>query len=222
MNQAKARIAVFSSQSLFCTGITLSLIKYDTIRITMACPFSPQALDKLVGLLPDIIIVDIDDDVSKAISVIEAIQARITGPGIIVMSSNETDVSQITQFPDIIHHPKNITADDLYVAIMTIADPDLPIEPLEKSRPVMIISEKEGMLITTNDREYNVGPLTPREREVLSYVALGYLNKQIADTLGISTETIKNHITSSLRKLHANSRTDAVVQAIKQGLITIS
>ncbi len=222
MNQAKARIAVFSSQPLFCTGISLSLVKYDAIRVLMACPFSPESLDKLVSLLPDIIIVDIDDDPDRALKNVEAVQARITGPGIIVMSSNGTDVSRFTALPDIMHHPKSVTADDLYVAIMSIADPEYPIEPLEKSKQVTIVSDKEGMLVTANDREQSNGPLTTREREVLSYVALGYLNKQIADTLGISTETIKNHITSSLRKLHATSRTDAVVQAIRQGLITIS
>ncbi len=63
--------------------------------------------------------------------------------------------------------------------------------------------------------------LTPREMEILEYVARGCLNKEIAVELGISEQTIKNHITSILRKLNANARTEAVVVAIKQGLITI-
>ena len=53
-------------------------------------------------------------------------------------------------------------------------------------------------------------------------MAQGYLNKQIADVLNVSEQTIKNHITSILRKLNANARTQAVVVAIKKGLITIS
>jgi two-component system response regulator DegU len=48
------------------------------------------------------------------------------------------------------------------------------------------------------------------------------LNKQIAVELGISEQTIKNHVTSILRKLNANARTEAVVLALKQGLITIN
>ena len=63
-------------------------------------------------------------------------------------------------------------------------------------------------------------PLTPRETEVLGYIALGYLNKQIADKLGISEQTIKNHISSILRKLDANDRTQAVVMAIRYGWIS--
>jgi len=53
-------------------------------------------------------------------------------------------------------------------------------------------------------------------------MAQGYLNKQIAFTLKISEQTVKNHVTSILRKLNANARTQAVVEAIKQGLLSIS
>jgi len=63
-------------------------------------------------------------------------------------------------------------------------------------------------------------PLTQRETEVIGYVALGYLNKQIADKLGISEQTIKNHISSILRKLDANDRTQAVVMAMHYGWIS--
>jgi len=72
------------------------------------------------------------------------------------------------------------------------------------------------------DTEDIMSPLTPREIEILDYVARGFLNKQIAIELGISEQTIKNHVTSILRKLNANARTEAVVLAIKQGMITIS
>ena len=61
-----------------------------------------------------------------------------------------------------------------------------------------------------------------RETEILDYIAQGFLNKQIAVKLGISEQTIKNYVTSILRKLNANARTEAVVVAIRQGLITIS
>ena len=53
-------------------------------------------------------------------------------------------------------------------------------------------------------------------------MAQGFLNKQIASQLSISEQTIKNHITSILRKLDANARTEAVITAIKRGLITIT
>jgi len=63
-------------------------------------------------------------------------------------------------------------------------------------------------------------PLTPRETEILSHIAYGYMNKQIAAKLGISEQTIKNHMSSILRKLEVNDRTQAVVLAMHNGWIS--
>ncbi len=63
--------------------------------------------------------------------------------------------------------------------------------------------------------------LTSREMEILNYIAQGYPNKQVAAKLDISESTIKNHVTAILVKLNANDRTDAVVIAIKHGLISV-
>jgi len=62
-------------------------------------------------------------------------------------------------------------------------------------------------------------PLTPRELEVLAMLAEGISNKMLAYRLGISEHTVKFHITSILTKLRAGSRTDAVMQGIRRGLI---
>ncbi len=64
--------------------------------------------------------------------------------------------------------------------------------------------------------------LTSREIQILHYVAQGYANKLIASELGISENTVKNFMSRVLTKLNANDRTDAVVIAIKLGLISVS
>jgi DNA-binding NarL/FixJ family response regulator len=61
--------------------------------------------------------------------------------------------------------------------------------------------------------------LSDREIEVLERIASGGSNKEIADTLGISTQTVKNHISSILRKLSLNDRTQAVLYALRRGWI---
>jgi len=63
-------------------------------------------------------------------------------------------------------------------------------------------------------------PLTRRETEILRFIARGYMNKQIAKELGLSEQTIKNHLSSILRKLDVNDRTQAVVLAIHNGWIS--
>ena len=66
-----------------------------------------------------------------------------------------------------------------------------------------------------------VEPISPREAEVLEYVAYGNANKQIGVKLNISEQTVKNHMVSILDKLYANDRTHAVVTALRHGWITI-
>jgi DNA-binding NarL/FixJ family response regulator len=80
------------------------------------------------------------------------------------------------------------------------------------------ITEKIHCLL---DRININGPLSLREMEVLNYAALGKSNKQIAEIIGLSESTIKNHFSSTLRKLHANDRTHAVTLALCNGWLNI-
>ena len=64
-------------------------------------------------------------------------------------------------------------------------------------------------------------PLSAREMEVLSLIAEGMMNKQVAVILGISSQTVKNHMAHILEKLNVNDRTSAVLYAVSQGWITI-
>jgi DNA-binding NarL/FixJ family response regulator len=62
-------------------------------------------------------------------------------------------------------------------------------------------------------------PLTGRESQVLLHLALGLSNKDIARSLSISVETVKEHVQNILRKINANDRTDAAVRAIRFGIL---
>ncbi|MFN3308883.1 MAG: response regulator transcription factor, partial [Anaerolineales bacterium] len=64
-------------------------------------------------------------------------------------------------------------------------------------------------------------PLSPREMEVLSYLSLGQSNKEIAHHLGISHQTVKNHLASLFRKLGVEDRTQAVVYALQRGWVQV-
>lgn len=63
--------------------------------------------------------------------------------------------------------------------------------------------------------------LTPRETEVLRHIALGRSNKEIADALSIGDETVKTHVGNLLSKLQVENRAQAVVQALKRGIVSL-
>ena len=62
-------------------------------------------------------------------------------------------------------------------------------------------------------------PLTSRESQVLLHISLGLSNKEIAKSLLISVETVKEHVQNILRKMEATDRTDAAVKAVRQGFV---
>jgi RNA polymerase sigma factor (sigma-70 family) len=64
-----------------------------------------------------------------------------------------------------------------------------------------------------------LSPLTARERQVLALVADGRTNERVADELGISAETVQSHVRNAMSKLEADTRTQAVANALRQQLI---
>jgi two-component system response regulator DegU len=119
---------------------------------------------------------------------------------------------------------KEVTAVQLIETVRRVARGEHPINESLTARPKVAehVLQQFQELSSRSEAEAFISPLTPREIEILQYIGQGYLNKQIAAELGISEQTIKNHVTSILRKLNANARTEAVVVAIKQGLIKIT
>ncbi|MFN3929705.1 MAG: response regulator transcription factor, partial [Thermoflexus sp.] len=84
---------------------------------------------------------------------------------------------------------------------------------------VVMATEVQQMIKEIEEIDDQV--LSPREREILQYVVLGYSNKAIAGRLGISQQTVKNHITAILRKLDLSDRTQAAILAIRRGWVRL-
>jgi DNA-binding NarL/FixJ family response regulator len=72
-----------------------------------------------------------------------------------------------------------------------------------------------------NPRKGGIGDLTERERQVVALLAEGLSNKLVADRLGISDHTAKFHVNGVMAKLGASTRTEAVVEAVRRGLVTL-
>jgi two-component system, NarL family, response regulator YdfI len=94
---------------------------------------------------------------------------------------------------------------------LVLLDPELTKELASQTRTVT----------STPENTDSLEELTPREIEVLRLMAEGFGNKQIAARLGISDHTVKFHISSILAKLSVSSRTEAVTQGIRMGLIVV-
>jgi DNA-binding NarL/FixJ family response regulator len=107
---------------------------------------------------------------------------------------------------------KNVTQKELVTAIESAAAG----KPASGSAPYAKIA---ASMEPRDARAARDSGLTPRESQVLSHVAFGLSNDEIARSLAISVETVKEHVQNLLRKLAVNDRTQAAVWAVKSGLI---
>ena len=222
----KIQVFVVSQQSLFQQGIEHSLSSTDEVVISGNAGVSDEVLAAMDTLPPDVALVDIDGPADKGLELAYKIKRNSPSIGVVVLTSNPTDAQlfQALKGQAGAYLSKEITADQLVDAIKRVARGEHPINESLTTRPKLAeqVLQQFQELSWRSEAKAFISPLTPRETEILNYIARGFLNKQIAAELDISEQTIKNHVTSILRKLNANARTEAVVVAIKQGLITLS
>lgn len=224
-NNNKIQVFVVSQQSLFQQGIEHSFSDIDDIAISGVTGVSEEVLKAIDNLPPDVTLLDIDGPSENGLDLARRIKQRSPNIGVIVLTSS-TDDNQLflaLKAQAVAYLSKEVTADQLVEIVRRVAKGEHPINESLTARPKVAehVLQQFQELSSRSEAEAFISPLTPREIEILQYIAQGYLNKQIAAELGISEQTIKNHVTSILRKLNANARTEAVVVAIKQGLISI-
>ncbi len=222
----KIQVFILSQQSFFRQGIEHSLASMEDIEITGVAEVNDEVLITIDNLPPDVALVDIDGPSDSGLTLARRIKQRSPSIGVVVLSSNTTDsqLFQALKAQTAAYVNKEITADQLVNTIRRVARGEHPINESLTNRPNVAnqVLQQFQELSWRSEAKDLISPLTPREIEILNYIAQGFLNKQIATKLDISEQTIKNHVTSILRKLNANARTEAVVIAIKQGLISIS
>lgn len=223
----KIQVLVVSQQSLFRQGIEHSLSSMKDIEISGVAGVNTKVLSTIDTLPPDVALVDIDGPSDEGLTLARSIKQRSPSIGVIVLTSNPSDTQlfQALKAQSGAYLSKEVTADQLVDVVRRVAKGEHPINESLTSRPKVaeqVLQQFQELSWRSEaEAEALISPTTPRETEILNYIAQGYLNKQIAVELGISEQTIKNHVTSILRKLNANARTEAVVVAIKQGLISL-
>lgn len=225
MNREKIKVFIFSQQPLFGEGIRHLLSSVEDVQILgRAKVTDTTVLLTIETMPPDVAIVDIDAPSDSGFNLAGRLKQLIPSVRVIALTSSPSDdqlfqalKSQVTAYMS-----KEISGDYLVNIVRRVVRGEYPINENLSNQPKVAehILRKFQELSGDKKVETLVSPLTPRETEILNYIAQGYANKQIAATLNISDQTIKNHVTSILTKLNANARTEAVVIALKKGLIT--
>ena len=222
----KTKVLIVSQQVLFRQGLELVFSSMKDIEILGTADFDNGIAFTVEESPPDVAIIDIDSPSDSGLILARKMKQRLPSIGIAMLTSNPNDAQlfQALKAQAAAYLSKEVTAENLISTVRRVANGEHPINESLTTQPNVAhkVLQQFQELTMQSESEDLISPLTARETEILDHVAQGYLNKQIAVVLGISEQTIKNHITSILRKLNANARTEAVVVGIKQGLISIS
>lgn len=157
---------------------------------------------------PDVALVDLRLPEMDGMSVLMAIKRKWPTCRVLMLSSQEGDdaVARALKAGAAGYILKRQPIADLILAIRTSLHGKVPLAP-----------ELSARLFTRLDSQ----PLTSREIDILRLIANGLSNKRIGDELGITHNTVKNHIVSLMEKLGAADRTQAVTIALQRGMIDI-
>ena len=223
----KITVFIVDRQALYRQGIRQGLASCaKDIEVMGDCAPGPEALALVEAFSPNIALIDVDLPLLRGLDLSRQITTRCPRVAVMALTSNPDDdqLFQSIKSGAVAYLSKDVSAEELSNAIRRIVKGERPINESLLGRPRVaeqVLRQFQDVSLMGKAMETLATPLTPRETETLKYVAEGYSNKQIAHVLGISEQTIKNHITSILDKLDANDRTHAVVLALRQGWIDI-
>jgi DNA-binding NarL/FixJ family response regulator len=221
----KIRVLIADQQPLFRQGIHSTLSQIADIDICSEVGSSQEVISATSTLYPDVIILDIGLSEGNGANLAKTLKQLLPSAAVILLSPqpNDDELFQAIKSRVAGYLKRDVSLNELVATIRRAAAGEHPINDTFLSQPKVAhqVLEQFQNFSWGKGAEPFVSPLTPRETEILTYMAKGYFNKQIAIELSISEQTIKNHITSILRKLDANARTQAVITAIKRGLISL-
>jgi len=220
------KIAMFiaDNQPLYRQAIRQALP--DDMEVVGESALSGDVWSLVESLSPNIALVDIGLSSFKGFAVAHEVATRCPGVAVVILSPNPDDdqLFQAIKSGAVAFLSKDISGESLISLLRRVAAGEYPINDTLLTKPntaKRVLQLFHGLSLVDKEVEAFIAPLSRREMEILKYIAGGFSNKRIGYALGISKQTIKNHITSIMRKLKANDRTHAVVLAMRMGLINI-
>ena len=215
------RVLIADDQALFRRGLYVVLGTEDHIEVVAEAENGEEAVAKAVELAPDVVLMDVRMPRINGIEAARQINLQVPTTRILMLtvSDEEDDLYEAIKAGANGYLLKEISVEEVAEAIRAVVQGQSLISPSMASK---LLNEFNSLAKKAEERQQYPAPaLTSRELEVLKLVARGMSNREIADQLYISENTVKNHVRNILEKLHLHSRMEAVVYAVREKLLDI-
>jgi len=214
------KVLVVDDHTLFRRGIATVLANEESLEVVGEASDGLQAIEKAKEIVPDVILMDLNMPNCSGLEATQALQAEMPQVNILVLSvsDKEADLFAAVKFGARGYLLKDTEPEELVHAILHIAQGGVIVSPLMATK---LLTEFKDLTAGMRGESIQAAEtdLSPREGEVLHLVAQGATNKEIADSLFISENTVKTHLKSIMEKLHLANRSQAAAYAVKKGLV---
>jgi DNA-binding NarL/FixJ family response regulator len=217
----KLKVIIVDDHALFRRGLEMVLENEDDIEVVGEATDGQQAVDRTSELMPDVVLMDVRMPRRSGIEATQRIKELMPHVKIVVLtnSDEEADLYEAIKAGASGYLLKEISSEEVADAIRSVVQGHSRISPAMASK---LLTEFQAMSKRTDDRQPLAPPkLTERELQILRLVAKGLGNRDIAQQLFISENTVKNHIRNILEKLQLHSRMEAVIYAVREKLFDI-
>jgi DNA-binding NarL/FixJ family response regulator len=211
-----AKVVIVDDHRLFRVGVRAEL--EGAHRVVGEASTPAEAVAVIEAERPDVVLLDVHLPEGGGVAVLEAMAGREDAPAFLALSASDAgaDVMAVIRAGARGYVTKTIATADLIEAISQVAAGDAYFSAKLALFVLQAFSGEEDASEEAEDPE--LAQLTPREREVLRFLARGYAYKRIAQQLEISPRTVESHVRAVLRKLQLNSRNEVAHWAAARGL----
>jgi len=212
------RVLIADDDDLMRAGLRAVLSSDETIAVVGEAADGAQAVERTAALAPDVVLMDVRMPVLDGIEATRRIVAATPDARILILTTFEDDdyVLNALRAGAAGFVLKRIQPEHLIAGIHTVAGGDGLLAPRITHT---VIEQIAGRPAPDTSVLRRLQQLTPRERDVLTLVAHGLSNSEIAASLVVEESTVKTHIKRILAKLHLRDRVHAVILAYETGLV---
>ncbi|MFD1953938.1 response regulator [Paenibacillus thailandensis] len=232
----KIKILLADDHQLFREGLKRILNMEEDLEVIGECGDGIQVMEFCNHTMPEIVLMDINMPIENGVVTTERLKTIFPDVKVLILSihDDESYVFETLRKGATGYLLKDMEAEALINAIRAVVDGHAYIHPkvtgklINQLRRMTYLDEMGVMTGAAAAKESGVkftasedNPLTRREAEVLRLMAEGKSNKMIGENLFISEKTVKNHVSSILQKMEVDDRTQAVINSIKYGWVTL-
>ncbi|MDQ4075364.1 MAG: response regulator transcription factor [Chloroflexota bacterium] len=213
------RVVLADDHAVVREGTRQLLERESDIEVVGEASDGAEAIRLVETLQPDVVVMDVRMPGMGGVDATKAIKERFSNVEVLVMTAFEDDefVFTLLEAGASGYLLKTAPVKELIKAIHEVAEGQSALDPVIARKVVRQLSG--GTPRQKQQETYET--LTEREQEVLELLAEGKTNKEIAEALVISDRTVQTHLSNIFSKMDVGSRTEAVLEAIRRGWLTI-